>query len=891
MKNKIFKEICHSLIFLCFAILFFYKNISFDNSLVMGDPVFIETMRLRQAILNGNINVWFDNFFFHSYGMQVLLVPSSLLLGIFQPYIFPQVHIIFNMWLLGYFSFLMFRYMKLSYYASYFGAFALMFSNNIVTLVLAGHLGKFETFAYLPLVLLFFLKGMDAVRIRYFLLSGAFLGIAFLGKEVSTGVYFLFFLASYFAYLIYSKKGIMPFQVYLKTNAKAVKRLIIGFVGLFLVTIMFSMQVIVMLRGIAGKEKMQDKLQIPVWEWCTKWSFPPEETIDFIAPGLFGYYTGSQEHPYWGRMGTASYAEHNMKLNGENLGYIVFVFALFAFIMRRRDSVFLAVSGLILLLISFGKYFPPLYWMIYKIPYMDSFRNPNRFLHIFVFVVCVLSATGMDSFLKYLNMGENSSLASLNKKDRKRMHVFKNIVFVIPIVALAVFSILSVMNLDFSSVISAHCAELMPYLDRISQNIKIYFFRFILISALVASITAKLLDQKAKIGLVNKTIPLIVFIILCVFLTAKDLPSFTFFVIGIAASLAYGIIVLSSYEDKSFYRALPVVYIFILLFDLWYTGQFYIQTQSKDEFFKVNQFVAKIKETNTKDRVHFLSCNGVLNILASYSFPYYDIPMVYEPQLRTLQNNISQLFESMAIDDPIQFDPKLYSMTNVRYLISDVPVKSVFDNELKLINTMRLTEAQTGYLYELTTARPGFELVNTVIKTDTYSKALEIIKSEKFNLAVDAVICDEETENIIKNIGSSDINIISGDIFNSSLSLSNNIEARSRWSIQISSELNEKTAVVDVDRNSILIIKDLYLPDWYVYVDDIKQPMLKVDCILQGVYVPAGKHIVKFKYEPSNVFFYITLFSWILLISILLIYCFNVLRKKRTPGSNTGGMN
>ena len=42
------------------------------------------------------------------------------------------------------------------------------------------------------------------------------------------------------------------------------------------------------------------------WIFATNWSLPPEETIEFVAPGIFGTWTGDRNHPYWGRLGRSA---------------------------------------------------------------------------------------------------------------------------------------------------------------------------------------------------------------------------------------------------------------------------------------------------------------------------------------------------------------------------------------------------------------------------------------------------------------------------------------------------------------------------------------------------------------------------------------------------------
>ncbi|MDO9540987.1 MAG: hypothetical protein Q7J98_01520 [Kiritimatiellia bacterium] len=155
------------------------------------------------------------------------------------------------------------------------------------------------------------------------------------------------------------------------------------------------------------------------WEFTTQWSWPPEECIDFIAPGYMGWRTGEPEGPYWGRMGRSAGWEEtkqgfiNFKLENHYLGAIPIFLALFAvcaaLIRKRADEqsalnprdeyrseiIFWTCAAVVALLLSFGKFFP-LYALFYQLPLVSSIRNPNKFLHVFQIAMGILAAYGFD---------------------------------------------------------------------------------------------------------------------------------------------------------------------------------------------------------------------------------------------------------------------------------------------------------------------------------------------------------------------------------------------------------------------------------------------------------------------------------------------------------------
>ncbi|MBU1693087.1 MAG: hypothetical protein KKC51_03900 [Verrucomicrobia bacterium] len=160
-------------------------------------------------------------------------------------------------------------------------------------------------------------------------------------------------------------------------------------------------------RGVASMERENPAEK---WAYVTQWSWPPEESIDFIAPGYMGWRSGEPEGPYWGRMGRSEGWEktrsgfQNFKLENQYLGAIPIMLALAALLgaragsPRRMEVVFWGAAALVTLLLSFGKHFP-LYAVFYQLPVINNIRNPNKFLQVFQLAVAILAACGFDRVL------------------------------------------------------------------------------------------------------------------------------------------------------------------------------------------------------------------------------------------------------------------------------------------------------------------------------------------------------------------------------------------------------------------------------------------------------------------------------------------------------------
>ena len=85
---------------------------------------------------------------------------------------------------------------------------------------------------------------------------------------------------------------------------------------------------------------------------------------------------------------------------------------------------------------------------------------------------------------------------------------------------------------------------------------------------------------------------------------------------------------------------------------------------------------------------------------------------------------------------------------------------------------------------------------------------------------------------------------------------------------------NEKILDVETSKTAFLIIRENYHPDWKCYVDGKKAKIYKANYIFYGVFVPEGKHELRFVYE-SGVFNISSLFSFLGFIIFLVALIFS----------------
>jgi len=207
-----------------------------------------------------------------------------------------------------------------------------------------------------------------------------------------------------------------------------------------------SMMFVSYATNVKGAASIQTESPQEKWEYVTQWSWPPDECVDFVAPGYMGWRSGEPDGPYWGRMGRSAGWEQtqrgfmNFKLENMYLGIIPILLALFAVLTgvmgvahkneprrgqveevhgsqftvdasspvsgvwcpssdRRAEIIFWGCVAAIALLLAFGKFFP-LYALFYKLPLVSSIRNPNKFLQVFQLALGILAAFGLDGMLR-----------------------------------------------------------------------------------------------------------------------------------------------------------------------------------------------------------------------------------------------------------------------------------------------------------------------------------------------------------------------------------------------------------------------------------------------------------------------------------------------------------
>jgi hypothetical protein len=276
-------------------------------------------------------------------------------------------------------------------WAALCGALAAYWLGNNFTLIYPGHTFK-------PYIILLFacaIRNADATTWRGGIIWGSFIGLMF-AQQPDVALIFALCAGAHLVFRLWQREGFRPVR-WLPVLIPAAIVAFLFAAGPLLSGYKMNVQDTAQVQT----ENPQDK-----WDYITQWSWPPEESIAFIAPGYTGWRSGEPTGPYYGRMGRSAGWEQtrqgfmNFQLDSLYIGFIPFAFALFAILTSRRsphraEILFWGFTLLIALLLAFGKYFP-LYALFYQLPIVNNIRAPVKFIQVFQVALAILTAYGIN---------------------------------------------------------------------------------------------------------------------------------------------------------------------------------------------------------------------------------------------------------------------------------------------------------------------------------------------------------------------------------------------------------------------------------------------------------------------------------------------------------------
>ena len=317
---------------------------------------------------------------------------------------------------IGMFLFLLRK--KLDHLPALLGALSFALTPYLFGLINAGHGTKIFTFAFLPFVLLavdYMLSGSSWKSVLYLGLATAFQ----LWAKHPQIVYYTWMLVV----LIWFWKQISSLisrQWSLKVEGKQNVVLLVALLlaGLLVVD-PFASVMEFQGHSTRGAPSVLDKTEETKtgtnWEYATRWSLHPKETVSFVYP----YFYGLQNFPtrdvksgaYWGYMQFTQSTHY--------LGLVVILMAILGLTLKKpdRESWLWIIATALILLVGFGKHIPLLYRPLFELaPMFSKFRVPSMIYILLPLTIGVLGARGLQMILSILREGNQKELQKLRSR-------------------------------------------------------------------------------------------------------------------------------------------------------------------------------------------------------------------------------------------------------------------------------------------------------------------------------------------------------------------------------------------------------------------------------------------------------------------------------------------
>jgi hypothetical protein len=663
------------------------------------------------------------------------------------------------------------------------------------------------------------------------------------------------------------------------------------------------------IQGTAGMDQ-DTQSKVDHWHWATQWSLPKRETLSLFVPGIFGYRMDTPQGMahwadafeggiYWGAMGRdAAWEEYfrNGKQGqapnpgfqflrhtggGNYAGVLVVLLAVWAVAQAlwRKESRFgpeqqkrvwfWAAAGLVSLLLAYG-YHAPFYRLLYALPYFSTIRNPTKFLQLVDFALVILFAYGVhDLSVRYLQ-GEAGRRVSLQAWWAKAS-AFERRWLLGCAVALG--------SSVFAWAVYSHSrGALERYLQWVefdqmtAEAIAAFSIHqagwFVLLLVLAVGIVAaivsgRFLGRQPLWGVV------LLGVLLLIDLGRANLPWIDYL----------------DYKEK--YESNEVIN--------FLAQQPYEHRVSTVPGWTVAAFRGAFAKPEQADQL--ANVEGYLQQLysiewAQHLFLYYNIQSLDVIQMPRVPADLA------AYDNAVMFTGKVdelhrvtrnWELTNTRYLLGATSLLPVLNQGLdpgkgrfRVAATFTVApkaeeEKPNPYEFEKWTAKLAtnglfavFEFTGALPRAGLYANwrvstndeaALKVLGSKDFDPAQTVLVASP----LPAPATPAGTNASAGTV-----------EYKSYASKHI-------VLSAQARQTSVLLLNDKYDANWKVSVDGRPAPLLRCNFIMRGVEVPAGSHVVEFRYEPPVNALYVSILTELLGLVLLGVAIFGKAAAKATP--------
>jgi hypothetical protein len=667
------------------------------------------------------------------------------------------------------------------------------------TLVYAGHIGKFGILMWSAIYLWLADHMLEKKSWPLSILTGGALGMLFL-EQPDVGLFFALVLGPYvFFRLLHAHRDNLPMLA----------RLLLP-----LLLVSFLLAVHPLLGGyrtaVVGVATMEETSE-DKWNFVTQWSWPPEETIDFIAPGYTGWRSGEPAGPYVGRMGRSPDWDEtkqgfpNFKLENQYIGAIPVMMALFAIVLawkRRRDGMspevlFWAAAACFTLLLAFGKYFF-LYRIFYMLPMVSSIRNPNKFLQIFQLAFAILAAYGLHGALRIMRDEANRAVEPWMRH-----------VTMVPAALGAIFVLWTLGSMGaWDAITSRYMQAGWPHAQAIAGT-RIW-------------------------SLGHASVMLLV-----------------------AAAALYGM-VWKRWRHAHAGLTVSFVLLAFVVFDVFFLGKHYVKTMPAEAL--ASSPVIQLLQSEPHQRTALVMQSDFYNHWMTYLFPYHNIKTINITQMPRMPEDYSRYLDHMN-RNPIHH----WRLGGVEFLLGPVDLWSQVQNDPNLKDQFELV-----YAYNMDTADGALRVIPATREQPGRHVVLRMKDPSPRYTVLGAwqTMEDQVTLNRLASPGRplfEEVLIAPGQETNGIPATGGN-KGEVGTVVVKSYRPGHVRLSVSAREPGIVRLAEKFDPGWKATVSGVPVPLLRVDYIAQGVYVTPGRHDVELVYRSPMDTLYIQLATFVLIL-------------------------
>lgn len=548
------------------------------------------------------------------------------------------------------------------------------------------------------------------------------------------------------------------------------------------------------------------------YAWATQWSWPPEETITYLVPGYFGWRSGLETGPYWGRMGRSDGWEQthqgfrNFNLENPVFGTVPFLLMFVGIwsLLRRRGNMddgsllwdqrqqwfgwLFIVAGVVFFLLGLGKY-APFHQFFYRLPYMGTWRNPVKILIVpCMFCMITLASYGLHASAQFLD-----GKGFLPQRRRLQQLLLGGAIL---IAVVLVGTILTA---------SLHENLLRSELYRPEELQAI--FRTKMHTTFVAGALAILLWVASRTHIQK-----------------LGSASFGFYCFVVIATVGQMFWVYTHYVEPLRYK----------------------------QAYRLNPFLAILKQSPDPARVKFLTPDGLLNYYMSTVVQYHDIPTVDMPAASRIPEDYGAFFQALG-RNPFRF----WEIAGVKYLAAPAATgrNLLMDQSLRDRIAGAYAFRASGTRLDNLDMQPVADLsqaTHVLIQLkDYFPKALFVPNLE---------VLSSETD-VTQRLAAPDWNprqtmLVTREVAGQPQSSpAGNRQGQVRL-LRYSPRTIEVEATTD--SGGYLLINDYYHTAWRASINGTNIPILRANLVMRGIALPPGASRVVLQFHVESLSSYLS---------------------------------